>query len=186
MSVIIVLVGGLLLFANPDLRQDTYRAELGVSSLSGSASSGSESIKGGTLVGWGVSLTGEYRDETPLRHSLGLQRYESNTKSLEFYTLGLDYVFQWPERPLQFAFGAEAGSVQLLPKGMNSIDAGTAKLGWELHGEAMHYFVFRNQLVHAYVRPAWRVYQPELEAGGITEKFNAGGLSLTGGMGIQF
>ena len=73
-------------------------------------------------------------------------------KSLEFYILGLDYVFQWPERPVQFAFGAEAGSVQLLPKGMNSIDAGTAKLGWELHGEAMHYFVFRNQLVHAYVR----------------------------------
>ena len=117
---------------------------------------------------------------------MGLQRYESNTKSLEFYTLGLDYVFQWPERPVQFAFGAEAGSVQLLPKGMNSIDAGRAKLGWELHGEAMHYFVFRNQLVHAYVRPAWRVYQPELEAGGTTEKFNAGGLSLTGGMGIQF
>jgi len=55
-----------------------------------------------------------------------------------------------------------------------------------LHGEAMHYFVFRNQLVHAYVRPAWRVYQPELEAGGTTEKFNAGGLSLTGGIGIQF
>ena len=116
MSVIIVLIGGLLLFANPDLRQETYRAELGVSSLSGSVSSGSESIKGGTLVGWGVSLTGEYRDETPLRHSLGLQRYESNTKSLEFYTLGLDYVFQWPERPVQFVFGAEAGSVQLLPK----------------------------------------------------------------------
>ena len=148
MSVIIVLIGGLLLFANPDLRQDTYRAELGVSSLSGSISSGSESIKGGTL--------------------------------------GLDYVFQWPERPVQFAFGAEAGSVQLLPKGMNSIDAGTAKLGWELHGEAMHYFVFRNQLVHAFVRPAWRVYQPELEAGGTTEIFNAGGLSQTGGIGIQF
>ena len=59
MSVIIVLIGGLLLFANPDLRQETYRAELGVSGLSGSVSSGSESIKGGTLVGWGVSLTGE-------------------------------------------------------------------------------------------------------------------------------
>ena len=77
MSVIIVLIGGLLLFANPDLRQDTYRAELGVSSLSGSVSSGSESIKGGTILGWGVSLTGEYRDETPLRHSLGIQRYDS-------------------------------------------------------------------------------------------------------------
>ena len=116
MSVIIVLIGGLLLFANPDLRQDTYRAELGVSSLSGSASSGSESIKGGTLVGWGVSLTGEYRDETPLRHSLGMQRYESNTKSLEFYTLGLDYVFQWPERPVNLHSGQKPEASNCFPR----------------------------------------------------------------------
>ena len=47
MSVIIVLIGGLLLFANPDIRQDTYRAETGISGVSGSISSGSESIKGG-------------------------------------------------------------------------------------------------------------------------------------------
>ena len=186
MSVIIVLIGGLLLFANPDIHQDTYRAEAGISGVSGSISSESESIKGGYVLGWGASLVGEYRDETPLRHTLGMQRYESNKWTLEFYSLGLDYVYQWPKLPVQIALGAEIGSAQMLPKDMSTIKSGSDKLGWEFHGEASHYFVLRNQLVHAFVRPAWRVYQAELEAGGASKKLNAGGLSISGGLGIQF
>ena len=186
MSVIIVFIGSFLLYANPDLRQDTYRTEMGITGVRNSITSGSESINEGYVFGWGASLLGEYREETPIRHTLGMQRYESNNWTLEFYSLGLDYVYQWPKLPVQIALGAEIGSVQMLPKGLSTIKAGTDKLGWEFHGEALHFFLLQNQLVHAFVRPAWRVYQPELEAGGVSKKLNAGGLSISGGLGIQF
>ena len=186
MPVIIVLIGSLILFANPNIRQDTYRVETGISGVTGSLDSGTESIRGEYAFGLGTSLVGEYKDGTPLRHTLGLQRYESNDWSLEFYSLGLDYFYQWRKLPVQFALGAEIGSVQMLPKKMNTIDSGNAQLGWEIHGEGLHYFVFSNQLMHGFIRPAWRVYQPQLETGGISKKLNAGGLSITGGLGIQF
>ena len=88
---------------------------------------------------------GEYREKTPIRHTLGMQRYESNNWTLEFYSLGLDYVYQWPKLPVQIALGAEIGSVQMLPKGFSTIKAGTEKLGWEFHGEALHYFLLQKE-----------------------------------------
>ena len=74
----------------------------------------------------------------------------------------------------------------MLPKKLNTIDSGNAQLGWEFHGEGLHYFVFSNQLMHWFIRPAWRVHQPQLEIDGISKKLDAGGLSITGGFGIQF
>ena len=106
-----------MLFGNTDLSTNSVRGEVSYFSTSGFAKAESEKLSGSGSLGWGASLTGEYLDHTPLRHTLGFQRYETSKWRLHIYSLGLDYLLYWPKLPVQLALGGEIGSVQLEPRG---------------------------------------------------------------------
>ena len=186
MSPLIVLLGGLMLFGNPDMKTDTVRGEVSYFSTTGFAKAGSEKLSGSGSLGWGASLTGEYLDHTPLRHTLGFQRYETSKWRLHIYSLGLDYLLYWPKLPVQLALGGEIGSAQLEPQGYNLLKAGKERYGWEIHAEALHYFVLRDQLIHGFLRPAWKVYDLEVDADGTPDLIYGRAPSLTAGIGIRF
>ena len=88
--------------------------------------------------------------------------------------------------PVQLALGGEIGSAQLEPQGYNLLKAGKESYGWEIHAEALHYLVLRDQLIHGFLRPAWKVYDLEVDADGIPDLIYGRSPSLTAGIGIRF
>ena len=175
-----------MLFGNPSLSNLTVRGEVSYFSILGSVEIESEKLSGSGSLGWGASLTGEYMDQTPLRHTLGFQRYETSKWRLHIYSLGVDYLLYWPKVPVQLAVGGEIGSAQLEPQGYNLLKIGKEHYGGEIHAEAIHYFVLRDQLIHGFLRPAWKVYDLEVDLDGTPDLIYGRAPSLTAGFGIRF
>ena len=186
MSALIVLLGCLLQFANPDVRSDSVRMEAAAYELSGGISAGGENLNAGLTPGLGLSLTGEYLDQRPMRHPLAARMHENSSSQVHMYAVGLDYVLQLPRRPIQLAVGAELGTGQLVPKGFQKIKAAPEKPGWEIHTEVIQYIVFRDRLMQFYLRPGWRQYDFPVEGGNRSTFISGNGFSLSGGLGMKF
>lgn len=186
MSALIVLLGCLLVFANPDVRSDSGRMEFGLYRLSGSVSTGGETMEGAISPSLGFSWTGEYLDQKPMRHTVSAQLVENTSYRISIYAIGLDYVLQLPNRPIQLAVGAELGSGQLQPKGFHKLEPAPEKLGWELHTEVIQYFVYRDQLLQFFLRPGWRHYDFPVKGGDNSQAVSGKGFSFSGGLGMKF
>ena len=182
MSGLIILLGSLMVFANPDVRSDTGRFEFNYYDVRGSAAG----VTASGATGWGMEWLGEYRDESPLRHSVGFGRYNASDYEIMLYTLGIDYTTLIPNRPVQLAVGLEIGSAGMSPSKSTGAQKAPDKLGWGAHTEITQYFVFMNRLFHVYARPSWRYYNYPLEKSGRTYTITGPTYALTGGLGFEF
>lgn len=164
MSGLLMLLGSLLIFANPEVRLDAVSPHWNQTSAFQGAS------------GLGGSLYGHYRDNRAMRHSLNLRAYENGNYRSTTYSLGVDALLPLQQSPIELAVGIELGSSDL--RYQDGSGSESERLGGDLHAEVAQYFTVGDTLLYGFVRPAWQFYEFDAVSGT--------GPSLSFGIGSRF
>jgi hypothetical protein len=187
---LILLLGSVFIFANPNLGDPTAVADYGYYGISDRlpANGTRSSLDVSGAYGAGIGFQSYYLDQSPWRHSLNLRYYEGDGYDITMTSLGFDYTTTVPNSPIRLGVGVEAGAGQFSAHGYSSVLDSRETFGWEVHTEVSNYFVSQGYVWNLYIRPAFRFYEYPLDGRGgyPDQQINGTAPALTAGVGLEF